>query len=129
MADVVVDDEKQLPDPLPSMALIVIKGNATFNTQKKLNGSGILVVLGNLILNPNSDTFFSGVIWVGGQFNMSPPASISGSVVALGNATLSGGNDLSEINYDAAILDQVRLQMGNYLFSRSPWIVGTINGS
>jgi hypothetical protein len=129
MADVVVDDEKQLPDPLPSMALIVIKGNATFNTQKKLNGSGILVVLGNLILNPNSDTFFSGVIWVGGQFNMSPPSSISGSVVALGNATLSGGNDLSEINYDAAILDQVRLQMGNYLFSRSPWIVGTINGS
>jgi hypothetical protein len=129
MADVVVDDEKQLPDPLPSMALIVIKGNATFNTQKKLNGSGILVVLGNLILNPNSDTFFSGVIWVGGQFNMSPPASISGSVVALGNATLSGGNDLSEINYDAAILDQVRLQMGNYLFSRSPWIAGTINGS
>ncbi len=128
MADVVVDDEKQLPDPLPSMALIVIKGNATFNPQKKLNGSGILVVLGNLILNPNSDAFFSGVIWVGGQFNMSPPCSISGSVVALGNATLSGGNDVSEIDYDAAILDQVRLQMGNYLFSRTPWIVGA-NGS
>jgi Tfp pilus assembly protein PilX len=127
MADVVVDDEKQLPDPLPSMALIVIKGNATFNPQKKLNGSGILVVLGNLILNPQSDTFFSGVIWVGGQFNMSPPGSINGSVVALGNATLSGGSDVSEINYDAAILDQLRLQMGNYLFSRSPWITG-ING-
>ena len=127
MADLVVDDEKQLPDPLPSMALIVVKGNATFNPQKKLNGSGILVVLGNLILNPNSDTFFSGVIWVGGQFNMSPPASISGSVVALGNATLSAGSDVSDISYDAAILDQLRLQMGNYLFSRSPWLVG--NGS
>jgi len=128
MADVVVDDEKQLPDPLPSMALIVVKGNATFNPQKKLNGSGILVVLGNLILNPQSDTFFSGVIWVGGQCNISPPASISGSVVALGNATFSAGNDVSEIDYDAAILDQVRLQMGNYLFTRSPWIVGA-NGS
>jgi hypothetical protein len=67
------------------------------------------------------------VIWVGGNCNISPPASISGSVVALGNATLSGGNDVSEINYDAAILDQVRLQMGNYLFSRTPWIPG--NGS
>jgi Tfp pilus assembly protein PilX len=128
MADIVADDEKQLPDPLPSMALIVIKGNATFNPQKKLNGSGVLVVLGNLILNPQSDTFFNGVIWVGGQFVMSPPASISGSVIANGNATLSAGNEVGEIDYDPALLDQVRLQMGNYLFARAPWIVGR-NGS
>jgi hypothetical protein len=124
MADVVADDEKGLPDPLPSMSLIVVKGNATFTPQKKLNGSGVLVVLGNLILNPQSDAFFNGVIWVGGQFLMSPPASISGSVIANGNATLAAGNEVCEIDYDSAILDQVRLQMGNYLFARSPWIVG-----
>jgi hypothetical protein len=124
MADIVVDDESQLPAPLPAMALIVIKGNANFNPQKKLNGSGILVVLGNLVLNPQSDAYFNGVIWVAGNFVVSPPAIINGSVVAQSNVNLSGGNEVSEVNYDVSILQQVRLQKGNYLFSRTPWIVG-----
>lgn len=123
MADVVVDDEADLPDPLPDMSLIIIKGNATFNSTKKLVGSGILIVLGNLILNPNSDTYYSGLIWVGGTFNLSPPGIINGSVIANGNAQISGGSEVAEINYDQAMLDQIRLQLGNYLFSRSPWIV------
>jgi hypothetical protein len=123
MADIVVDDEADLPDPLPDMALIVVKGNATFNPTKKLTGSGILIVLGNLVLNPNSDTYYSGLIWCGGTFNMSPPGIINGSVIANGNAQISGGSEVAEINYDQAMLDQIRLQLGNYLYSRSPWIV------
>jgi hypothetical protein len=123
MADIVVDDESQLPNPMPDMALVVIRGNATFNGVRPLHGSGILVVLGNLICNPQSNAYYSGVIWVGGNFNISPPVIINGSVVANGNAHLSGGSDVAEINYDSAMLDQVRLQMGNYLFSRSPWLV------
>ncbi|HET8798211.1 MAG TPA: hypothetical protein VFO89_11020, partial [Thermoanaerobaculia bacterium] len=123
MADIVVDDERQLPAPLPDMALIVVRGNATFNATRKLTGSGILVVLGNLALNPNSDAFYSGVIWVGGTFVMSPPGIVNGAVVANGNVQIVGGSEVAEINYDASILDQIRQQMGNYLFSRSPWIV------
>ncbi|MEA2490150.1 MAG: hypothetical protein QOH21_1942 [Acidobacteriota bacterium] len=125
MADIVVDDESQLPNPLPNMSLVVIRGNATFNSQRRLTGSGILVVLGNLIMNSQSDTFFNGVIWVGGTLNVSPPSSINGAIVANGNAQISGGSEVAEVNYDPAILDQIRQQMGNYLFSRSPWIVGT----
>jgi len=125
IADIVVDDETQLPTPLPDMALIVIRGNATFNPQRKLTGSGILIVLGNLILNPNSDSYFSGVVWVGGTFTMQPPAILNGAVVASGNVQIAGGNEVAEINYDAAILSQIRQQMGNYAFSRSPWIVGS----
>lgn len=125
MADIVVDDESDLPNPLPTMALVVVRGNATFNPTRRLTGSGILVVLGNLTLNPQSDAFFNGLIWVGGNLNIAPPASISGAVVANGNAHVSGGSEVAEVNYDPAILDQIRLQMGNYLFSRSPWIVGT----
>lgn len=123
MADFVVDDESQLPTPLPDMALIVVRGNATFTPQKKLNGSGILVVLGNLILNPQSDAFYNGLIWVGGTFSIAPPGIINGAVVGNGNAHVLGGAEVAELNFDAAMLDQVRLQMGNYLFSRSPWIV------
>ena len=124
MADLVVDDERQLPDPLPGMSLIVVRGNATFSAARKFSGSGILIVFGNLILNPQSDAFFSGLIWVGGSFVMSPPGIINGAVVVNGTAQITGGSEVAEVSYDPAILDQIRLQMGNYLFSRAPWIVG-----
>lgn len=123
MADIVTNDESQLPNPLPDMALVVVTGNATFNKVRPLQGSGILVVLGNLILNPQSNAYYSGVIWVGGNFVVTPPGIINGAVIANGNAQLAGGSDVAEINYDSAILDQLRQQMGNYLFSRSPWTV------
>lgn len=125
MADIVVDDESQLPNPLPDMKLIVVRGNATFNGKRPFQGSGILVVLGNLILNPQSNAFYSGVVWVGGTFEASPPGILSGSVIAYGGqAHLSGGSDVFEANYDPAILDQLRQQLGNYLFSRAPYVVG-----
>ena len=127
MADIVVDDERDLPNPLPAMSLVVVRGNATFNAQRKFNGSGIFVVLGNLILNPQSDPYFSGVIWVGGTLVISPPATISGSIVANGNVQINGGSEVCEVNYDSAILQQIRLQMGSYLFTRNPWIVAPGN--
>jgi hypothetical protein len=128
MADLVVDDETDLPDPLPDMALIVVRSNATFNPTRKLTGSGILVVLGNLVLNPQSDTYYSGLIWVGGSFSMAPPGIINGAVITNGNGHVTGGSDVAEINYDPAILSQIRLQLGNYLFSRSPFIVAKQGG-
>jgi len=124
MADLVVDDESQLPNPLPDMSLVVIRGNATFHAGRPLRGSGILVVLGNLICNSQSNAFYGGVVWVQGNFQFSPPGIINGTVIANGNAHLLGGSDVAEIHYDAAILAQIRQQMGNYLFSRSPWVVG-----
>lgn len=124
MADLVVDDQSQLPNPMPDMSLIVIRGNATFNATRPLHGSGILVVLGNLICNPQSNAFYSGVIYVQGNFQLAPPGIINGTVIANSNAHILGGAQVGEINYDAAILAQIRQQMGNYLFSRSPWVVG-----
>jgi hypothetical protein len=123
MADIVADSEAQLPNPLPDMALVVIRGNVTFNSVRPLHGSGILVVLGNLILNPQSNAYYSGVIWVGGNFVATPPGIINGSVVANGNVQIAGGSDVAELSYDSAILEQIRQQMGNYLYSRSPWTV------
>jgi Tfp pilus assembly protein PilX len=123
MADIVVDDERDLPDPMPTMSLIVIRNNATFNPTKRLTGSGILVVLGNLTLNPQSNAFYNGLIWVGGTLVISPPSSITGSVIANGPVQLTGGAEIAELDYDPSILDQIRLQKGNYLFSRTPWIV------
>jgi hypothetical protein len=122
MADLVVDDERDLPDPVPPMSLVVVKGNANFNPTKKLEGSGILIVMGNLTLNPQSDTFYNGVIWVGGKLTVSPPTQVSGAMVVNGNVQFTGGSEVSDLDYDSGILDQVKLQMGNYHFSRTPWV-------
>jgi len=123
MADLVVDDERDLPDPMPTMSLIVVRNNATFNPTKRLTGSGIFVVLGNLTLNSQSNAFYNGLIWVGGTLVIAPPASLTGAVIANGNVQFTGGSEIAEIDYDSSILDQIRLQKGNYLFSRTPWIV------
>lgn len=123
MADLVVDDERGLPNPLPDMSLIVVRGNATFNSTRRLTGSGILVILGRLTLNQGSDAFFNGVIWSGGNVVVTPPSSINGAIVANGPVQIAGGSEVAEISYDAGILEQIRLQMGNYLLSRSPWVV------
>lgn len=105
------------------MSLIVVRGNATFNSTRRLTGSGILVILGRLTLNQGSDAFFNGVIWSGGNVVVTPPSSINGATVANGPVQIAGGNEVAEISYDAGILEQIRLQMGNYLLSRSPWVV------
>ena len=44
-------------------------------------------------------------------------------MISNGNGHLTGGSDVAEINYDQAMLNQIRLQLGNYLFSRSPYVV------
>ena len=124
MADIVTDDESTLPNPLPNMALIVVRGNATFNSTRRLTGSGILIVLGHLSINQGADAFFNGVIWTGGNVVLTPPSIINGTLIANGNVQIAGGSEVAEVNYDPDILEQIRLQMGNYLFSRSPWIVG-----
>ncbi|HEX7151091.1 MAG TPA: hypothetical protein VF618_06350 [Thermoanaerobaculia bacterium] len=124
MADLVVDSSNDLPETLPSMSLIVVRGNATFNPTRKFTGSGIFIVLGNLTLNQGADAFFNGVVYVNGNLVISPPSNINGAVIGRSNVQLTGGSEVSELNYDAAILDQIRLQLGNYRFSRSPWVLG-----
>ena len=43
---------------------------------------------------------------------MAPPGIINGAVISNGNAQVTGGSDVAEINYDQAMLNQVRLQLG-----------------
>jgi hypothetical protein len=54
LATITVPDVASLPNPMPSMALIVIQGNADFTTAQPLVGSGILVVFGNVTIAANS---------------------------------------------------------------------------
>lgn len=135
MSDVNVTKVSELPNPLPQMNLIVIRGNAVFDSSFPLNGSGIMIVFGDLTIPANTNASWSGVLYVTGNFSIAQPSLISGAVVAAGNGntstsgtggavTVSSSGDISEIDFDQSIITQIQTQMGAYRFSRSMYIVG-----
>jgi hypothetical protein len=121
LSNLKVPDVASLPAALPSMSLIVIQGNATFTTVKPLVGSGILAVFGNLTVPAGSE--YNGVIYVTGNYSQSGPSQINGAVVAHGTITLTGGADITEADWDATMVQQVRNALGGYRFSRTEYVV------
>lgn len=124
-----------IPNPLPGMQLIVIDGQGgavTFDSTRPLVGSGILVVLdGDLTISANSNANFNGIIYVRGTYAQNSPSLISGTVLVVkkgdgtgGTATITGsGGDYSEIDYDPDMIQLVQNQLGQYRFSRAPYLV------
>lgn len=112
---------------LPSMKLILIHTNpatpnVVFDDAYPLSGSGVMVIFGNLFVNANSYSSWSGTVYVTGTVNIGAPANISGTLIALGDTVLVGsGGDRAEVTYDAAIADQVRQRVGQFRFSRAAY--------
>lgn len=119
VADYLFPSGAILPPTLPTMAIVYIDGNASFDTTHQLIGSGILYVNGNLTVASNPNTLFSGVIFVTGNVNITGPASISGSLIAQGSLTLATGSDISEVTYDGNIINTVRQQVTQYRENKS----------
>jgi hypothetical protein len=130
LADVNVTSVNQLPANLPSMSLIVVRGNANFTAARPLVGSGIMVVFGNLNVAMNSNASFSGVIYVTGTVNIGEPSLISGALICANNAAsgnsvvLNSSSDVVEVDYDPSMITQINQQMGQYRYSRSKYWVG-----
>lgn len=135
LADVNVTQTKDLPSPLPAMSLIVINGSATFGPAtvlppiNPLNGSGILVVFGDLTINADPNNNWNGVIYVTGNLNINQPIVVSGAIIAANNSggasiAVNSGSDISEVDYDPAMISQINSQMGQYRFSRSKYWIG-----
>jgi hypothetical protein len=129
MADVVGTKVADLPNPLPSMSLMIVKGNAVFTVAQPMTGSGILVVFGDLTIQQNSNSSFNGVVYVTGKFTMNEPSSISGVVVVTdtsgaNSAVINSSSDIAEIDYDPSIINQINLQMAAYRFSRGLYWLG-----
>jgi hypothetical protein len=120
---------------LPLMNLIVLNSpgtNFTFDNVRPLTGTGILVVFGNLIIAPNSNSVFNGLVYVQGTLTMSQPSTINGSVIVVDatpapaagtrTVTLSGAGEMPVLRYDGGILSYVAQRMGQYRTSRNPYI-------
>lgn len=131
MADIYVEDIKDLPNPLPEMQLVFINGTATFNSAHPLVGSGILFVNGQLhISGTGSD--WRGLIYTMEDFHVEAVATFYGSIIAgyglgstMGNKIRAQGTegDFTEIYFDPDILAQVRQLLGQYRVVRSPHIL------
>ncbi|RMF75838.1 MAG: hypothetical protein D6738_02850 [Acidobacteria bacterium] len=122
MADIVVNSTSELPAKLPDMALIVINGNATFNAARRMTGTGVLVVFGNLLVEANSYSNYNGLIYVTGTYTQNAPSQVSGSIISQGAVSIRGTGDFSEVFYDEAVLDQIKRHMGQYRFNRNQQI-------
>lgn len=123
MADVVAYSMADVPSPLPSMTLTVVRGNATFTDTKPLIGTGILVVLGDLTIVADSFSNFNGLIFVTGDYEQNAPSQVSGAIVGHGIIDLKGAGDFSEVTLDTALLTLIQKEMGQYRFTRSPLLV------
>jgi len=123
LADIYVTSTDDLPPELPTLGIIYIDGNATFDNTRPLTGGGIVYVDGNMTLSSGNMSIYSGLIFVTGNYVQNSPSLISGTVMVLGNTTIEGSLDIAEVMYDQDIMDIVRQKLGQYRASRSPYHV------
>lgn len=116
MADMIVTDEADFPNPIPENALIVVDVGSTFNidSSRPLTGSGLVVINGNTVMNTGNNSLFSGMLYVDGNFTMRAPSEINGSVIVTGNMTVQGSSDYATINFDAEALSNLMSNFGAY---------------
>ncbi|HOL55776.1 MAG TPA: hypothetical protein PK699_07730 [bacterium] len=119
LADISVSSVSELPEKLPSSALIYIDGNAQFTRDRPLNGGGILIVNGNLVIHAGSNSSFTGIIYVAGNtssnYQQQAPSFITGCLVVTGSElNIEGTGEVSEIDYDKNIIDTMKRRVGLY---------------
>ncbi|HOP55758.1 MAG TPA: hypothetical protein PLK33_03430 [bacterium] len=119
LADISVSSVSELPEKLPSSALIYIDGNAQFTRDRPLNGGGILIVNGNLVIHAGSNSSFTGIIYVAGNtssnYQQQAPSFITGCLVVKGSVlNIEGAGEISEIDYDKNIIDTMKRRVGLY---------------
>lgn len=130
LADISVSRVDELPEKLPTSALIYIDGNAQFSRTRPLNGGGILIVNGNLNIQAGSNSNFTGIIYVSGNassnYHQQAPSLISGCLVVTGSeVNIEGTGEVSEIDYDKNIIDMMKRRVG--LYRRATPIIKEVN--
>ena len=118
IADYNVSSVDALPDPIPNYKIVFFEGNATFNSSHPLKGTGIFYITGTLTIAANSGTSYNGVIYCKGQYHQHGPSLISGSVITQGQVNIQSTGDVSEIDYDAGVLGQIRTYTGQYRLAK-----------
>ena len=108
------------PDDIADGSLVVLERDVTYGADLPLRGSGVLVVKGNLLIAPNSKSYFSGVLYVMGDVTIYGPALIRGTIIATGRVNLQGSaGDYVELENEPATVTRILGSMSQYRFSRA----------
>lgn len=115
IADDVVTDPDEFPNPIPDNAIIVVDvPNIRFDSSRPLRGTGAVYITGNVIMQDGSNSVFNGLLYVDGNLNMNAPSEVNGAIVCTRNVTVRGTSDFSTITYDEGVLASLRQAIGNY---------------
>ena len=115
MADQVVTSAENFPSPLPDNSVIVADmASIEFDASKPLQGSGLVIIRGNVTLSPGNNSLFSGLLYVEGNLTIRGPSEINGSVLCTGNVVVEGQPDFATINYDDDAINAIMAVFGNY---------------
>lgn len=125
MATLVVTNAVDFPSPMPAMGLVVIDCGTLQINATPLSGTAIVVVRGNVMMNPGNNSNFSGLLYVEGNLTVRDPSEIRGSVICTGNMTVQGAGDFATITFDAGVLNALMTQVGNYRPGSTTWLPRT----
>lgn len=123
IADYYVTSVDDLPVPIPDYNIVFFDGNPTFSSSHPLSGSGILYVTGNMTVGANSNTYWNGIIYCCGNYQQNAPSVINGSLITKNKANFEGSGDITEVNYDANIYQQILTHTGQYRYGKPTYVV------
>lgn len=120
MADLSTTDASAVPAPLGDYTLTVVDGDAVFDASRPLRGTGVVVVLGDCTISDGSNSFFSGLLWVGGDLTVRAPSYLRGTLIVQGGFNAQGtGGDYVEMDFDDGILGEILALMGQYRHTKA----------
>ncbi|MBX3464724.1 MAG: hypothetical protein KF830_16260 [Planctomycetes bacterium] len=123
MANRVVTSADDFPNPIPDSSIVIVDmPTLQINASRPLNGTGIVIVRGNLVMNAGNNSLFSGLLYVEGNLTVRAPSEINGSVICGGNMTVQGASDFATINFDEGVLDALLSRFGNYRLSSTTFL-------
>jgi hypothetical protein len=115
MATQVVTSAANVPSPMPANGIVIIEASTVhFDAAKPLLGTAIVIIKGNVTLQPGNNSNFNGLLYVEGNLTVRAPSIIKGSVICTGNLTVQGAGEYATIQYDADVLNSLMNQVGNY---------------
>ena len=123
VSDIYTDDPSTLPDVMPEYGLVFIDSSVTWGAANPLRGTAIVYVNGDVTLDTNSSTYFSGILYVEGNYVQKAPSLVNGTVMVKGSVMINGLGDLSEVNFDPDVRSRLLSVSGQYRFSTPMFFV------
>jgi hypothetical protein len=118
LADDRISSSSAFPSPIPQKSLYYVEvPTLSLSSTKPLEGNAIVYVKGNVDIASGSNSFFTGFLYVDGNVTLRAPIEFNGTLVATGTISLTGVSDFVSLSYDAAALNALRTEIGQYRLS------------